>query len=207
MIELQCEQNSAEWHEARLGIPTASEFKRIVTPTGKLSASRDGYIAQLVAEYFLGVSMVDLDGNEWIERGKALEPEARRYYSFVRDTDVRSVGFCYKDADKAVGCSPDGLEGVSGGLELKCPMAATHLLYLARDALPREYAMQVQGCLWVTGREWWDFMSYFPDLPPLIVRVEPDPDIQAALDKHIPQFVAELEAAKSKLLSMGVQAP
>ena len=174
MIELPCQQGSVQWHEARLGIPTASEFSRIVTPTGKLSAARVTYMGELLAEWALGEPVGGFTGTEDTERGNVLEPDARRYYAFVRDLEPRECGFLCRDGSKLVGCSPDALIGDCsgpGGLELKCPQPGKHLLWLAMGTLPREHFAQVQGCLWVTGWEWWDFMSYHPGLPEFLVRV------------------------------------
>ena len=205
MIILNCEQGSREWIEARLGIPTASEFKRILTPTGKLSTQRAGYIAELLAEWALG-EQEDEFNTIWTERGKFLEPDALRYYAFYSDNDARNVGFCFKDGAKSVGCSPDALVDSDGGLELKCPKAAKHLMYLSDGFCPKEYMLQVQGGLWVTGRKWWDFMSYHPQLPEFVVRCELDEAIQAALDKHMPVFLEELEERKLQLKLRGVEA-
>ena len=230
MTILECEQGGAEWQAARLGIPTASCFGRIVTPAGKLSASRDDYLAELLAEWALGEPIEDFD-SEWIIRGKLLEPQARAYYAFHADAPVQTVGLCARTvgelvgisdpnlgtAELAIGASPDGLVGDKrrpdgtldpcgdGGLELKCPSPAKHLLYLARNAVPRKYIAQVQGCLWVTGRAWWDWMSYHPDLPPVVIRCAPDPRFQAALDDALPVFHAELMAGRASLIEKGVE--
>ena len=203
MITLDVEQGSRAWIEARLGIPTASEFSRIVTPGGELSASRDEYIGTLLAEWALGEQDAEFQ-NEWVERGKLLEPEARDYYRFHRDADVATVGFVYRDEDKLVGCSPDGLVGDDGLIELKCPKPGTHLRWLSGGKVPRQHMIQVQGQLWVSGRAWVDFMSYHPGLPPLIVRSEPGEKMQAAFDEAIPAFIAELMAGREKLREMGV---
>ena len=203
MIVHPCQQGTVEWTEARLGIPTASEFSRIVTATGKLSKQRDGYLAELLAEWCLGEPVTNFMGNEWTERGQVLEPEARKYYAFQRDLDAETVGFIYLDEARMVGCSPDGLVGEDGLLELKCPMAPTHLLWLCRGVLPPAHNAQVQGELWVTGRAWCDFMSYFPGLPPLLVRVEPDSKYQAALDDLMPKFVQEVLAGRERLRELG----
>ena len=202
MKVLDVEQGSREWVEARLGIPTASAFKRIVTSTGKLSAQREAYQAELLSEWVFGEPAKDFD-TAWTERGKVLEPDARRYYSFHTDAEAQTVGFCLRD-DGIAGCSPDGLVNPEGLLELKCPREDTHLLYLARGVLPTDYKAQVQGQLWVTGRAWADFMSYCPELPPFLIRVEPDPKFQAALDDHMPTFHAELMSGRARLLDKGV---
>ena len=203
-LTVDCEQGSQAWIEARLGIPTASQFSRIVTPTGRLSTSRDKYIAELLAEYFLGEPVAEFGGTEAMERGKLLEPDARSYYGFHRDEDPQTVGFIYFDETKTVGCSPDGLVGEDGLLELKCPAAGTHLLWLARGECPREHVPQVQGQLWVTRRKWCDFVSYFPSLPPFIIRVQADERYQDGLDEHLPTFVAENLAGRDRLREMGI---
>ena len=197
-------QGSAEWAEARLGIPTASEFKRILTPTGKLSTSREGYLGELLAEWALGKPVTEFGGNDWTERGQALEPDARDCYAFEADCEPTTVGLVLRDEAGMCGASPDALVGESGLLELKCPMAGKHLVYLSRDELPRAYAAQVQGQLWVTGRAWCDFMSYYPGLPALIVRVEPDERFHAALDESMPVFINELLTGRDRLRSLGI---
>ena len=206
MIILECEQGSVPWVEARLGIPTASEFSKVVTPGGKLSASRRPYLGKLVAEWALGDAAGDIEfgGTAWTERGQILEPKARKAYAFTRDVDPVQVGFVYRDETRLSGCSPDGLVGPDGLLELKCPMAGTHLTWLAQDVVPREHQSQLQGQLWVSQRDWVDFMSFYPGLPPFLVRVAPDPTYQRALDLAIPQFIDEVLAARERLQALGV---
>ena len=204
MIRLDCQQGSREWIEARLGIPTASEFKRILTPGGKLAKPRSEYVWELVAEWALGEPVTKFGGNDWTERGQVLEPEARKFYSFQRDLKPRTVGLIYRDEDRMCGCSPDGLVGDNGLIELKCPMAGNHLQYLVGDSVPSKYAMQVQGQLWVSGRAWCDFVSYYPGLPVFIKRVEPDSKIQTVLDEIMPHFVAEVLAGRERMRSLGV---
>lgn len=204
MIVLDCLQGDAAWKQARLGIPTASSFGRIVTPTGRLSGQRDSYLAELLAEWALGEPVNDFDGNEWTDRGKLLEADAFEYYGIRNDCFPTNVGFIYKDESKLVGCSPDAQVNDDGLVEFKCPKASTHVLYLARGECPATYWPQVQGQLWITQREWCDFMSYFPGLPPFIKRVEPDDKYQQALDKHMDTFINEMLAGRERLKELGV---
>lgn len=180
-------QGEPEWHKLRLGVPTASEFHRIIQPKKRrLSGGCEAYINQLVGE---AMSLYQPEGaehytNRAIRWGQQTEAEARRWYQDQRNTDVRNGGFCLSD-DGRFGCSPDGLVNPDGGLELKCPLPATHVGYLRAGVCPAEYLPQVHGALIVTGRKWWDFMSYAPriyiegqppvdGLEPLLVRVVPD---------------------------------
>ena len=121
MIILNCEQGSAEWEAARLGVATASMCAKILTPTGQLSRQRDEYVGKLLAEWALGEPVDEFGGTYHTERGKALEPQALAHYRFQTGLEARSVGFVFKDGDRLAGCSPDALVGDSGGLELKCP--------------------------------------------------------------------------------------
>lgn len=165
-------QLSQEWFELRRGKPSASNFGRIMTPkTGKLSASADEYICELIAElHFLGTEKPVTPA---MQHGTDCEEEARKWYSFDKDQAVQQVGGIETD-DGHFWCSPDGLVGSDGLLELKCPIGKTQVAYLLDGGLPAEYRAQVHGQLIVTGRAWLDFLSYCPGLPPLLLRVEPD---------------------------------
>ena len=195
----QNEQGSPEWLAARLGIPSASMFAKIVTTKGIWSASADAYINQLVAERLTGEREEVFQSHHML-RGTELEPDARDLYSLMSDAEVTEVGFCLHDTLSA-GCSPDGLIGEDGGLEIKCPAPSTHVEYLRGGVLPSKYKQQVMGCLWITGREWWDFVSYHPTMKPLIVRVERDEEYIAALEKCVTKAVHLIEENVEKFFN------
>jgi hypothetical protein len=195
----QNEQGSPEWLAARLGIPSASMFAKIVTTKGIWSASADAYINQLVAERLTGEREEVFQSHHML-RGTELEPDARDLYSLISDAEVTEVGFCLHDTLSA-GCSPDGLIGEEGGLEIKAPAPATHVEYLRGGVLPSKYKQQVMGCLWITGREWWDFVSYHPTMKPLIVRVERDEEYIAALEKCVTKAVNLIEENVEKFFN------
>lgn len=190
MIEIiDCEQGTPEWFAARVGIPTASRFSDILAKgEGK---TRGRYLRDLAAEIIRGTPEEETYTNTHMERGKAQEDEARRLYAFMADADPVQVGFI-RDGRK--GCSPDSLIGDDGGLEIKTAFGHIQIERLQRGTLPSEHVAQVQGSLWVTGRQWWAFMSYSPGLPPLIVRVERDEPYIAALAKAVDAFNEELDA-------------
>lgn len=196
---IDCVQGSPEWVAARLGIPTASQFSRILTPGGKPSSSAEPYMHALIAERLLGYPVVSADSTDFMERGKALEPEAVRYYELQRDMEAQRVGFCLAD-DGRCGCSPDRLIGKDGGLEIKTPSAAVHVGYLLDD-IPKKFGPQVQGCLWITGREWWDVLSYNPELPPALVRVYRDEQHIHNLEAVLSAFCDVLDANHRDLVS------
>lgn len=202
-IVLHCQQGSVNWHDARRGIPTASNFSKIVTPKGAISKSRFPYMHRLLAEWALGYDVEEFQGNYWTERGEMLEPEARAYYGAITGLEPQEVGFVYKDDRKLVGCSPDWIIGDDGIGEVKCPAAQTHIGYLldfGGGKVPDQYKAQTQGQLWVTGAKWLDFVSYFPGLPEVVVRVERDPAYQDALDSHLNDFIDEMLEARRLLV-------
>jgi predicted phage-related endonuclease len=196
---IECEQGTPEWLQARLGVPSASSYSKLVTTTGKSSAQAEAYINQLVAERITGEATV-FHVTEPMARGVELEPEARFRYEMETGNLVRQVGFLMHDTLQA-GASPDGLVGENGGLEIKCPSPATHVEYLRDGNLPSKYIQQVQGCLWISGRDWWDFMSYHPKMEPLIVRVFRDEEFIKALECAVIDAVKVIELLTIKFRS------
>lgn len=189
MIEVfDVEQGTSAWHECRLGIPTASRFSDILAKgEGKMRAR---YLRDLAAETMRG--WVEMDGytNGHMERGKIMEEEAREFYAFSRGVEPVQVGFI---RNGRAGASPDSLVGDAGGLEIKTALGHIQIERLQRRELPSEHRAQVQGSLWITERQWWDFVSYSPDLPPLIIRVERDEEYIAQLANAVEAFNTELD--------------
>lgn len=200
MIVIDCEQGSPEWFAARLGKPTASEFDKIITAGGKPSTQADGLLHKLLAELITGKPAAFTE-SDWMKRGKEYEAEARDFLAFHHDIEIARVGFVTTDCG-SFGCSPDGMYA-DGGCELKCPSPGVHVSYLLAGKLPSEYVPQVQGSMLVTGAPWWDFVSYHPDMPPLILRVERDPKFHEALAELMGKFLAKLETAKRALTERG----
>jgi len=199
---LEMEQGTQEWLEARLGCPSGSGFSKLITASGTPSSSAESYINDLIAELITGES-TPFHVTEWMQRGTELEPFARMNYELETDREVTEVGFCMHDILRC-GVSPDGLIGDDGGIEIKCPKPSTHVKYLRKGTLPSEYKAQVMGCLWITGRQWWDFMSYHPQMPNLLIRVHRDDEYINQLERlvtHACQIIEkEVAEIKEKLL-------
>lgn len=169
-------QRSPEWFELRRGLPTCSVFDKIVTPSkGEPSSSQDKLINELIAES-LCPSMDPGGGYQSadMEIGARTEAEARAFYEFAHaQGPITTPGFCLADCGR-FGGSPDALVGEDGGLEIKCPSATTQIAYIRAGTIPNDYRCQIHGYLVVTGRKWWDFLSYHPDLPKFRVRQKRD---------------------------------
>lgn len=200
LITLDCEQGTEEWLVARLGIPTATGVSNIVTPTGKKSSSWTAYLAELIAESIEGLGDDRFKSGD-MQRGNQLEPKARMAYEFETGNNVIQVGGVYRNADKDMMISPDGLiPPLKKGLEIKCPKMKTHIKYLLEGGVPTEYVIQVQAALWVTGYDTWDFVSYCPEYQKqtlYIYTAQPDPVLMKAFDQYIPQFLKTLKAYKN----------
>lgn len=193
MLEIfDCAQGSLEWHQCRLGIPTASEFSTVMAKgkDGGASVTRAKYLRTLAGEILTGELEPDSFTNVHMERGKAQEDEAREMYAFMVDEEPQRVGFI---RNGKAGASPDSLLGNDGGLEIKTALRHIQIDRLQRGTLPPEHKAQVQGCMWIAERDWWDFVSYSPKLPPLIVRVERDEEYIAKLAKAVEAFNEELD--------------
>jgi hypothetical protein len=132
--------------------------------------------------------------NADMERGIELEPEARAEYESIFG-EVEQVGFVLPDEDDPlhnwVGVSPDGIRW-PGIIEIKCPRIKTHLNYMKSDSLPNAYKWQIQGQLMITGAEWCDFMSYYPKLKPVIIRVYPDAEMQEQLKNRLLKAIEQV---------------
>lgn len=190
------EQRTPEWFAARRGIPTASGFKQIITSRGEKSTSANTYMNKLLAEWMVGES--EDYQNEWMVRGTELEPEARKWFEFVTDLEVKEEGFI-TCLDGMCGCSPDGLVGDDSGLEIKCPAPQTHIKYLLDGKLPSDYVPQVQGSMYITGRKSWHFVSYLPNAKNLHIEVARDDEWCEKFDAIIRKFLADLLDKRAKL--------
>lgn len=203
MIIHDVEQGTPAWLKLRLGIPTASDFDKIVTPAkGDLSKSSAKYRNYLLAERLMGEPLDSLDNLQWIERGKLLEPQAVSQYEFTNDIETRAVGFITTD-DGRIGASPDRLViGQPGGVEIKCPAPQTHVGY-SLDGQGADYRCQVQGQLWVAELDWVDFYSFHPSMPPVLIRTGRDEPFIARLSAALLQFCDELDEAEERIKAAG----
>lgn len=208
IVRKNLEQGSEEWFRARLGCATASAASKIITSTGKLSASRVGYAREIALE--CEIASQGFKGNDATEHGNYWEPYARAHFERVQNVKVQEVGFVTRE-DRIIGCSPDGLIADEdgnwvAGLEIKCPFnASKHIDYLLDGGVPTAYKAQVHWSMAITGLPWY-FMSFLPnperdenspERPPfqqLIVKVEPDEfteKVAMAQDQFLPVFREE----------------
>jgi hypothetical protein len=191
------QQRSEAWFEARRGLPTCSRFDKILTAAkGQPSSAQDTLIDELLAESIVPPEQgVILPMTPEMEAGMKLEVEARCYYELeVAKEPVTEVGFMVHESG-LFGGSPDALVGDMGGVEIKCPKAATHIGYVREGVLPNDYKCQVHGYMAVSGRKYWDFMSYHRGIKPFILRVERD-DFTEKLAAELLRFCEKYNQAR-----------
>jgi len=192
---IDCEQGSPEWHQARAGIPTASEFQTILA----LGKGRASYLWTLASERMTEEPAPSYS-NADMERGKLMEPVIRRDYEFRTGNQVQQIGFM---RNAKCGCSTDGLVGDDGVVEFKS--SAPHILgpLIETGTFPNQYKAQCQGPLMISGRQWCDLVVFWhPKMPALRVRAERDELYIAALRDAIDVFDLELRRLVKKLQAM-----
>lgn len=201
-------QGTEEWMAARRGLVTASVVGKLLTPTLKVAdndTSR-GLTTTLIAERISGRTEPSYMNDDML-RGVLHEPIARDKYAEHNNVTVEQVGFLIRDDwGFEIGASPDGLVDDDGGLEVKCPRAKTHINTILADQVPAQHMAQIQTSLLVSGREWWDFVSFCSGLPMWTKRVHADPqwhnaivEAVAAFEKAAELLVADYRARVAEL--------
>ncbi len=203
------EQRSPEWFAERCGRVTASRVADVIAKTKSgPSASRSNYMAQLIAERLTGTVEPSFT-NAAMQWGTDAEPLARAAYEFAYNVRVDEIGFVPHKSLFA-GASPDGLIGLDGLVEIKCPNTATHLETLLGASVPGKYVTQMQWQMACTDRKWCDFMSFDPRLPPdlqsHVVRVHRDAATIAELESEVRTFLAEIDAKIAQLTKLRTKA-
>lgn len=197
------QQGSEDWFQARLGKVTASRIADLMAQTKSgPSASRKNYLAQLVCERLTGEREETFKSAAMIH-GTEQEPNARAAYEFMTDLTVTEVGFIDHPTLDMAGCSPDGLVGDDGIVEIKCPNTATHIDTLLNGKIDGKYLKQMQFQLACADRDWCDFVSFDPRLPAemqlWVQRVTRDIDMIEEIDAAVSTFLAELDQTVSDL--------
>lgn len=202
-------QGTDQWLALRLGIPTASNFHKIVTPKKcELSKGAIDYALRLCAERLLNAPTGQaIDGLQWMERGKELEPVAVKQYEWQFEVVTVPVGFITTD-DGSIGCSPDRL--VSGdakvALEVKCPSPHVHLGYLL-NGTDDDYKPQVQGQIYVAELDRAELYSYHPQMPPALIRNTRDDEYVKKLAEALSRFNENLAAMFKRAKALGFYQP
>ena len=199
------QQQTNEWFTARSGKFTASRFADLLTKPrtkGEVSKTRQSCILDVVTERLTGKYEESFSSDD-MRNGHIYEPLARNAYEVSTGNFVTEVGFIQHKNGLLCGASPDGLIGLDGGIEAKCPKAKTHMGYLLLTEAPKIYTPQIQGGLWITEREWWDFISFNPNFPPQyqlkIIRVYRDEELIKTIETEVLKALHEADQIINEL--------
>jgi putative phage-type endonuclease len=197
------EQRTDEWFTARLGKVTASRVADVISKTKSgPSASRANYLAELVAERLTGNPAESFKSSA-MQWGIDTEAQAILGYEVVSGQTVKAVGFVEHPTLGMTGASPDGLIGLDGLIEVKCPNTATQIDLLLIGKVPQKYVTQMQWQMACTGRKWCEFVSFDPRLPAnmqfFIKHVVRDDDYIAMLELEVSAFLDEVSGTVDAL--------
>lgn len=194
------EQRTEEWYQARLGKVTASKVASVLAKRD--SATRADYLTDLVLERLTGKQQ-EFYQNEAMQWGTDTEPQARMAYEAETGNLVDELGFIDHPSIANFGCSPDGVVGEDGLIEIKCPNSKTHLSTLLSGKAPSKYIPQMQTQMAVMNRQWCDFVSFDPRLPEdlqlFVIRVNRDDEYIAKLEEEVSIFLEEVDETVTKL--------
>ena len=156
---IDCEQGSYDWHALRAGRFTATDAKAV-----KVHGEGLDTLAYQIASFKITGQLPDIISTPAMERGKMLEPIARSTYEEVTGQEVKTVGFSAQD--DFVVCSPDGLVGENGLIEIKCKTNSHHLFAVANHWVDPKHEWQMQFQMLVTGRQFCDYVLFNPEFAP-----------------------------------------
>jgi len=200
VIIIEGDQGTPEWMALRVGSPGASGMDKIISSTGKVSTQRQKYLYQMAGEIITGEKAESYQ-NAHMARGIELEPEAREMFEFVHGP-VEQCAVIYQDERRFWHVSPDGIMPEQrAGLEIKCPSLPVHVEYLDKGKLPTAYKIQVQASMMVTGWQAWWFVSYYPGMKPLILKIERDEDLIQKIQDAVEKFCEDLKKLVGKINS------
>ena len=201
----EAKQGSGAWLYERCGFVTASRFRDVLdyTKAGKAGAKRTSYLWEIVIERLTGQPS-DHFSSAAMEWGSENEPRSRMAYEAHSGNMVDEVGFIKHPTLPMVGGSPDGLIDENGGWESKSPFNSANHLNTILNGMPDDHMAQIQGCMWITGRDWWDFTSFDPRMPDglklYVQRIERNDEYITNMEKEIIAFSAEANAIIAKLV-------
>ena len=203
LVYFDVEQGSIQWNEQRCGSLGASQVHDVLAKTKSgYSTARGNAIARIVSERLTGVTQEGFKSAA-MQWGNDMEPHARPAYEFITGNKVSVVGLFKNDSLAGTHASPDGLVSFDGLLEIKCPNTLTHIEMLANEKIEPKYITQMQWQMYMTERDWCDFVSYDPRMPDdlqlFVKRVNRDQERINELCDEVMKFLDEVEEMMARI--------
>lgn len=198
------EQGTPEWHQMRLGKVSASRMSDLLakTKSGTAAASRAKYMAQLLCERMTG-EPTEFFTTAAMQKGTEVEPVARAAYEAHNLTSVEQVAWVSHPSIEMAGCSPDGLVGEHGLIEIKCKETHNHFDSILNDRIDPDHAAQMLWQMACTGRQWCDYVCFDDRAPEglqlFVKRLERDDQKIKEMEDEVVKFLSELEKMIQKL--------
>lgn len=155
------QQRSEEWLMERLCRITGTRISAVMGT----KKARNTLMYEMIREKIM-LSAKEFKRTQAMQRGIDTEDEARKAYELVNDVLVQEVGLIVSKENEMFACSPDGLIGFDGGIEIKCLSEENHLKVMLEDMIEKNYYYQIQWCIYCTDRQWWDYFGYCNTLGP-----------------------------------------
>lgn len=201
-IVTDIEQGTPEWLAMRLGIVTCSELEALLV-NGKGEAgfgvAAFTYMDQLIGERITGEAAELPFQTKATIRGHELEGVARGLYESREEVTTQAVGIIL---NHGIGYSPDALVGTNGLTEIKTKLPKFQVGVILADEVPKEHIAQCQGGLWVSEREWIDFISYWPGMPMFVKRAYRDEVMIRKITERVKTFHELLEERMHRVLGI-----
>ncbi len=198
----EVEQGSADWLALRLGIVTCSELDCLLV-NGKgqegFGAAAFTYMDTLIGERITGEAADPFGGNRHTERGHELEAVARGLYESREEVATEQVAIIL---NHGIGYSPDSLVGANGLTEIKTKLPKFQVGVILAGEIPKEHVAQCQGGLWVSDREWIDFVSYWPGMPLFVKRAYRDEALIRKISERVTTFYELLEERMNRVMGI-----
>ncbi|WP_330113961.1 lambda exonuclease family protein [Pseudomonas sp. JS3066] len=196
------EQGSQEWLNLRLGIITCSELECLLVNgkgTAGFGAGALTYMDTLIGERITGEAADPFQGNRHTERGHELEGKARDLYVARTGAELDQVAIIL---NHGIGYSPDALVGADGLDEIKTKLPKFQVSVILDGEVPKEHIAQCQGGLWVSEREWIDFISYWPGMPLFIKRMHRDEAMIRKIAERVKTFYELMEERMERVMQV-----
>ncbi|MCC7184584.1 MAG: YqaJ viral recombinase family protein [Rhodocyclaceae bacterium] len=205
-------QGTPEWLQARAGAITASCFAEAVSvllrnsgekKAGDPTAASDKYAGDVAIERISGKPYGEPPRAWVLERGHIMEAAARVVYETRFGLIAQESGIVKTD-DDWFGYSTDGLVDDDGLIEIKCPVDSNKIMAMFNTGDTSEYDHQIQGGMWITGRQWCDFLMYVPDLETVgndlyVKRIYRDEQFIEKLETDLMKFRARVQMTEAML--------